>query len=130
MGVVSMSIRWVWYQYQYDTARIDQAQYATTIYVSFFLSCVINGRGANNFIMPHKRNPNAKRAAQSRLRKRKNRNRGKHCIFDKVRKPTNSSKKIRAAHIASKALFQQMSVEEKRKVSVRFTAMFILVSYQ
>ena len=27
MGVVSMSIRWVWYQYQYDTARIDQAQY-------------------------------------------------------------------------------------------------------
>ena len=27
---------WVWYQYQYNTARIVQAQYATTIYVSFF----------------------------------------------------------------------------------------------
>ena len=39
-------------------------------------------------------------------------------------------KKYGAAHIASKALFQQMSVEEKSKVSVRFTAMFILVSYQ
>ena len=80
--------------------------------------------------MPRKRNPNANRAAQSRQRKRKNRNRGKHFIFDKAKKPTNSSKKIRAAHVASKALFQQMSVEEKKEVSMRFTAMFILVSYR
>ena len=80
--------------------------------------------------MPHKRNPNANRAAQRRQRKRKNKNRGKHYIFDKAKKPTNSSKKIRAAHIVSKALFQQMSKEEKKGVSMHLTAMFILVSYR
>ena len=84
---------WVWYQYQYNTARIVQAQYATTIYVSFFFSCVIYGRNTNNLIMPHKRNPNANRAAQRRQRKWENKNRGERYIFDKVKKPTNSSKK-------------------------------------
>ena len=98
--------------------------------MSHFFSCVIYGRNTNNLIMPHKRNPNANRAAQRRQRKRKNKNRGKHYIFDKAKKPTNSSKKIRAAHIASKALFQQMSEKEKKEVSMRLTAMFILVSYQ